>query len=174
MGDFPCARQGGDYYVDQYIILSSCGICTAGSQTAYSEEEFYTSLLYFDGDNGSGALLSATIILHVEYTETYKNDGSKFISFNSENYCWPEEVHVPPDAPDLLIVANACVDYYNSSETCIYSNILDRFSIFVDNRKVGSVFTINSLPSYSNTGATAVAEGSFFLVERTLTINYTY
>lgn len=153
--------------------VASCATCSSGSKSVSSSNTASVILTYLDGEEGIGGFsVSFPVQLSMQYNETYKKNGSKFGSFSSKSYCSLSSV--PAWAPDITLIANAEVKYYSSSGTQIFTSTLSRVSWTTQNEKNGSIFSANSIPSYSIAGYTVYVDGSMWVVSKSLTTYYTY
>lgn len=162
----------GSNYVDRYVISEECSICTAGRQTVDVIKTANITYTYLDGDSGSGTMVSFTAPLHMEYTEMYKKDGEKFISFSSRNYCELDKDKIPVWA-EVTLIANAQVYYKDAADSLLHTSELARVSFEAHNEKTKGLFTFSGNPVYSTTGATTTCAGELFPHLIDMTILYT-
>lgn len=125
-------------------LLASCPTCAVNSKYVKTTVDQSMGFSYIDE-----GLVTIFVDIYVEYSETYKKDGTKFIHFSSQHKGW----YIPVAShPDIWITPKNQMEYRNSSDSKIHTGTIGN-----------TVFTINSLPSYSRTGVTGMVAGSGML-----------
>ena len=104
----------------------------------------------------------------------YSKSGSNFTSYSSKITCVFNQNSVPPEAKSRLhLFATAQVDYYNSSNSKLYTNTLSApASNPMPASRTGGKFSKSPIPSYSLAGATGYAEG--LIPPRSVSVKLTY
>lgn len=131
-------------------------------------------LSYLDGDAGSGAAIVFPVPVKITYQSQYSKSGSNFTSYSSKLKCVFTKTSIPVGvSPYLIAIAQA--DYYNSSNSKIYSVSLSGASNNpTPTERTGSKFTKSPVPSYSQAGAMGYAGGILYPRSSYAKLTYTF
>lgn len=166
---------GSVKYTDPQIN-PDCSSCISTynikSKSATGNSVLYLS--YLDGDSGAAISTTFPVPVKMTFQSKYSKSGSNFTSYSSKITCVFNQNSVPPEAKSRLhLFATAQVDYYNNSNSKLYTNTLSApASNPMPASRTGGKFSKSPIPSYSLAGATGYAEG--LIPPRSVSVKLTY
>lgn len=147
--------------ITSYSLNRNCSTCCAGQKTATNTVQEEKVFFYVDGDNGAGALIPAVVTCTVEYNNLYNYPASSmtysfppFASFASSVISYADPIL---DGPNMICTSYTTVSYYTSGGSLLGSQSMSlNANSNSSPSNIAMIFTLNSKPKYTTTGATFV------------------
>lgn len=151
------------------VAVENCATCNNLKRTVTGQNSASCPLFYLDGDNGMGAPILLTVILSIQYKETYRKEYGNYYSYTSN--CKSTLTQVPPWAEGITFFSNPEVKYYKSDGVYLFSHSYSTEYGIDDKNRTSRYFYNNGVPGYVIAGASAFKDGALTFGEVSVKVN---